>query len=220
MLASELISNEIPPLKTSDTGTTALELMEDFKISELPIVNNSTFLGLITEDDILDLDDGNQPIGNHTLSTEKAFVYSFEHVFEIIGKMAALKCSVLPVLNEENNYLGVISRETIIENISNIGAMKEPGGVLQLELNVNDYSLAEIAGIVESNNAQILSSYIFTHVDSTKMDVTLKINRTDLGAIIQTFARYNYTITASYHKSKMEDELRGRYNEFIHFMNM
>ena len=74
MLARELISDEIPALKTSDTGNMALELMEEYKLTELPIVNNTDFLGLITENDILDFDDPNAPIGNHILSLEKPAV--------------------------------------------------------------------------------------------------------------------------------------------------
>lgn len=220
MLAIELISDEIPPLKTSDTGETALRLMEEYKLSELPIVNHNRFLGLISEGDILDLNHPEEPIGNHSLSLETPYVNQFEHVYEVISKMAEKKLSVLPVLDEESNYLGLICQEVLMHNISKLAAMKDPGGILQLELNVNDYSLAEIAGIVESNGAKILSSYIFTHDDSTKMDVTVKINKTDLTAIIRTFERYNYTVAASFHKSEYEDDIKKRYDAFIHYLNM
>ena len=220
MIAIDLISDEIPPIKTSDTGSLALQYMEDFKLNELPIVNNQIFLGLITESDIYDLNDPNMPIGNHSLSLDKGFVYGHEHVFEIIGKMAAKKLSVLPVLDEENNYLGVISREILIDRISQLGAMKDPGGILQLEVNVNDYSLSEIARIVESNDARVLSSYLYVHEDSTKMDVTIKINQTNLGAIIQTFERYNYTIVGTFHKGETDDDMKKRYDAFLHYLNM
>jgi hypothetical protein len=134
--------------------------------------------------------------------------------------MATQKLSVLPVLNDDKQYLGLICLTTLIEKMSNLAAMKDPGGILQLEINVNDYSLSEIANIVESNGAKILSSYIITHDDSTKMDVTIKINKTDLSAIIQTFERYNYTVVASFHKSEMEDDMKKRYDAFIHYLNM
>lgn len=220
MIAIDLISDEIPPIKTSDSGSLALQYMEDFKLKELPIVNNSIFLGLITEDDIYDLADPETPIGNHSLSLDKGFVYQHEHVFEIIGRMAAKKLSVIPVLDDKNNYLGVISQETIIDRISILGAVKDPGGILQLEMNVNDYSLSEISRIVESNGAKILSSYIYAHEDSTKMDVTIKINKTNLGPIIQTFERYNYTLVGTFHKDEADDDLKKRYDAFLHYLNM
>lgn len=220
MIAIQLISDEIPPLKTSDTGSLALQFMEDFKLKELPIVNNTNFLGLITEGDIYDMDDPEMPIGAHKLSLEKAFVYQHEHVFEVIGKIAAKKLSALPVLDDKDNYLGVISLEILIEKMSELGAMKDPGGILVLNMNVNDYSLSEIARIVESNGAKILSSYIYTDAESTSMDVTIKINQTNLSAIIQTFERYNYNVLGTYHKDDLEDDLKKRYDAFLHYLNM
>jgi len=220
MLARNLISDEIPPLKTSDTGSVALQWMEDFKLTELPIVNNTTFLGLIRESDILDLNDPEAPIGNHNLSLDKISVNQYEHIYEVLQKISSLKLSLIPILDDEENYLGVISLPLLIESISKLAAIRDVGGILQLELNVNDYSLSEIASIVESNGAKILSSYIHTHDDSTKMDVTIKINKTDLSPIIQTFERYNYTVAASFHKSDSEDELKKRYDAFIHYLNM
>ena len=220
MLAIELISDEIPALKTSDTGTIALQWMEDYKLTELPIVNNKEFLGLITESDILDLADPDMPIGNHKLSIETPSVHAAEHIYEVLSKISTLHLSLIPILDDDKNFLGVITLPILIDSISNLAAIKDVGGILQLEVNQNDYSLAEIASIVESNGAKILSSYIHTHDDSIKMDVTIKINNTDLSPIIQTFERYNYTVAASFHKSEMQDELKRRYNQFIHYLNM
>ena len=89
-----------------------------------------------------------------------------------------------------------------------------------LELNLHDYSLSEISRIVESNDAKILSLYISSHMDSTKLEVTIKINRTDLSAIIQTFNRYNYTIKASFHQSEYVDDLKDRFDSFMSFLNI
>lgn len=220
MLAIDLISEEVPPLKESDTGKVALNWMDDFHFAQLPVIKGSHFLGLITEDDIMDENDEAKPLGKYKLEFKKVYVHQYEHVYEVIGKMSAAKLRVMPVLDEEAKYLGCISIDTIIDKISNLAAMKDPGGILQLELNVNDYSLSEISNIVESNGAKILSSYIITHDDSTKMDVTIKINRTDLSSIIQTFERYNYTIAASYHKSEMEAEVKRKFEAFLHYLNM
>jgi len=220
MLAIDLISDEISPLGISDTGNTALQLMEDFKLTELPIVNDSEFLGLLKESDVLDMNDLDGAIGDQKLALERPVIFASEHIYEVLGKMSVFKLSLVPILDEENQYVGVITMPILIESISNLAAIRELGGILQLELNINDYSLSEIASIVESNGAKILSSYIHTHDDSTKMDVTIKINKTDLSPIIQTFNRYNYTVAASFHKSEMEDQMKKRYNEFMNYLNM
>jgi CBS domain-containing protein len=221
MLAKEMMSEIVPALKTSDTGFQALTWMDVFRISHLPIVNNSEFLGLISDKDIYNLNMADEPIGNHNLSLFSPFVYENQHIYEVIELVSRLKLSAVPVLDHNNNYLGIITLNELIDRFAELPALKHPGGILVLELNVNDYSLSQISQIVESNDAKILSLYISSSEDSTKMDVILKINRTDLSSIIQTFERYDYTIKASYLKDNETDSLiKNRYELFMRYLNV
>jgi hypothetical protein len=96
-----------------------------------------------------------------------------------------------------------------------------PGGVIVLELNTNDYSLAQIARIVEDNDAKILSSHVASVANSFKIEVTLKINQTDLTSILQSFQRFDYTIKASFQGSnRQEDVLRKNYDQFMLYLNV
>ena len=220
MYARELISEDIPPLKTSDTGERALAWMDEFRVSHLPIVNNVDFLGLISESDILDFNSSSEPIGGHSLNLSRPYVFDYQHTYDVLKVMSSLKLSVIPVLNDKDQYLGLIHLSTLLQHFAEMASMKESGGLLVLELNSHDYSLSEIARIVESNDAKILSSYISSQIDSTKLEVTIKINRTDLSAIIQTFNRYNYTIKASFHQSEYVDDLKDRFDSFMSFLNI
>jgi hypothetical protein len=220
MYARELISEDIPPLKTSDTGERALTWMDEFRVSHLPIVNNVDFLGLISESDILDFNSSSEPIGGHSLNLSRPYVFDYQHTYDVLKVMSSLKLSVIPVLNDKEQYLGLIHLSTLLQHFAEMASMKESGGLLVLELNSHDYSLSEIARIVESNDAKILSSYISSQIDSTKLEVTIKINRTDLSAIIQTFNRYNYTIKASFHQSEYVDDLKDRFDSFMSFLNI
>jgi signal-transduction protein with cAMP-binding, CBS, and nucleotidyltransferase domain len=220
MYARELISDDIPPLKTSDTGERALAWMDEFRVSHLPIVNSVDFLGLISESDILDFNSSSEPIGGHSLNLSRPFVYDYQHTYDVLKVMSSLKLSVIPVLNDKDQYLGLIHLSTLLQHFAEMASMKESGGLLILELNLHDYSLSEISRIVESNDAKILSLYISSHMDSTKLEVTIKINRTDLSAIIQTFNRYNYIIKASFHQSEYVDDLKDRFDSFMSFLNI
>jgi acetoin utilization protein AcuB len=221
MLAKELISDVIPPLKTSDTGVKALYWMDIFRISHLPIVNNSEFLGLISDADIYDMNSPDQPIGNHNLSLFSPFIMDAQHVYEAIELISKLKLSIVPVLDHDKNYLGMITAQRLMQYMGDMFAIKNPGGILVLELNSNDYSLTQIAQIVEGNDAKILSMYITSPPDSVKMDLTLKINRIDLSAIIQTFTRFDYTIKARFTEDEEMDILySNRFEQFMHYLNI
>lgn len=220
MLAKELISNEIIPLKTSDTGLYAQKAMEEFKVSHLPIVNNIDFLGLITEEDVFLLNDPGEPIGNHPLSLATPYVDQYQHVYDVVLLIANEKLTLVPVLNKSNHYLGVITLQDLVGHFGHITAVQNPGGIIVLELNENDYSMAEIAQIIESNDAKILSSYITSHQDSTKVEVTLKINKINIYPILQTFNRYNYIVIASFSETNYKNDLMDRYNSLMTYLNL
>ncbi len=221
MLAKDLISDLIPSIRTSDAGSKALTLMETFRVSHLPIVNNIEFLGLISDSDIYDLNMIDEPIGNHKLSLFSPFVNGDQHIYEVIEIASRLNLSVVPVLNENKHYLGLITQSDLLQYSSNLLAMKNPGGILVLEMNQTDYSLSQISQIVESNDAKILSIYVSSSEDTTKMNVTLKINRNDLSPIIQTFLRYEYNIKASFMEDEeLESFYKNRYEQFMRYLNV
>jgi len=194
MVAKDLISEVIPSLKTSDLGQAALNWMEIFRISHLPIVNNQEFLGLISDTDIYDMNQPDEPIGNHSLTLFKPYVTTEQHIFEVIGLASRLKLSVIPVLDSKNHYKGVITSNDLIRHIAGISSMDQPGGIIVIELIERDYSLSQIAQIVEGNNVKVLSMYVTSSPGSTKLEVTLKVNTGELVSVIRTFERYNYEV--------------------------
>jgi len=221
MLAKDLLSEVVPALRTSDTGLRALSWMEIFRISHLPIVNDQEFLGLISDTDIYDLNMAEEPIGNHKLSLFSPFVVYNQHIYDVMKLVAENRLTVVAVLNEKKEYLGLITLSELLYHFAELSALKDPGGLIVLELNQNDYSLTHIAQIVEGNDAKILSAYVTSPDQSTELEVTLKINRTDLTPIVQTFNRYNYNIKASYMEDQnMDSFYSNRYDSFMRYLNI
>lgn len=220
MIARDLINAELTPLKTSDSGLDAINLMDDFKVSHLPVVNHNEFLGLIAETDILESCNPEASIGSMKLSLNRSFVSDDQHLFDLIKIMDEQKLSLLPVLDSKNKFIGSLTRACLVSGIARMTSIENPGGIIVLGMSVSDYSLAQIAQIVESNEARILSSYITSHADSTKMEVTLKINKIDLRAILQTFNRYEYELVASYSESQIDDTLQDRYDSLMRYLDL
>ena len=126
MLAKDLMSDILPALRTSDTGLKALSYMDVFRVAHLPIVNNKEFLGLISDKDIYDLNMAEEPIGNHTLSLIRPFVLQNQHIYEVIELAARLDLSVIPVLDEHNNYVGIITQNILMKFFSELLSIKNP----------------------------------------------------------------------------------------------
>ncbi|PYF72536.1 CBS domain-containing protein [Pedobacter nutrimenti] len=220
MLASELISNAIPPLKTSDSVQKALDRLSEFKLYHMPIVNETQFLGLVAEEELIEIRDQEQAIGSLALTILNPFVYQDAHVYDVIRLFDQLHLSVVPVLDYKKNYLGIISIHSLIGFTAEIYAVKEPGGIIVLEISNRNNSLSHMAQIVEGDNAQILSSYVQSFPDSTKLEVTLKINKTELSGIIASFERYNYQVKAVFNSTSTDHGTEDRYNSLMNYLNV
>ena len=220
MFASELISNSIPPLRTTDTVHTALDRMVELKLSHLPVINDAQYLGVIAEDELLQVRNVEEPIGALSLTILNAFVFQDVHVYDVIRIFHQLQLSVVPVLDYKNNYLGAISIHSLLDYTSEIYAVKEPGGIIVLEISNRNNSLSHMAQIVEADNAQILSSYVQAFPDSTRVEVTLKINKTGLSSIIASFERYDYQVKAVFNSTITDNGTEDRYNSLMNYLNV
>ena len=220
MRAIDLITEEIPPLTHSDTGEKALNWMEEFKVSHLPVLKSGNFVGVISESDILDKMDLDKTLDELFQHLPRPYVIASDHIYQILSRISELKLSVIPILDDKENYIGCTTVQHLMSLIANTGSIKENGGILVLEMAHSDYSMAQIAQIVESNDAKILSSYIMSSPDSTNIEVTLKINKIELDAIIRTFERYDYIIKASFQKSVYQEDLIYRYDALMNYLNL
>lgn len=218
MRAIEMLSEEIPPLLHTDSGDKVLLWMDEFKVSHLPVLKNGNFVGVVSESAVLDHLNLESDLDHLFDHLPRPFVFEDTHIYDVLLRISNEKLTVLPVLNEAEEYKGSISIYGIMSILSNFGSLSEHGGILVLEMNSNDYSLAQIAQIVESNNAKILSSFITSSEDSTRLEVTLKINVSNLSAVIQTFERYEYTVKDVIQDKDAESDLRRRYEALLNFM--
>lgn len=221
MIAQNLLSEVVPSLRLTDSGQKALNWMEIFRISHLPVVDGKELIGLISDKIIYDLNVTDNPVGDYVEHLLSPHVHTDQHIYEVFSAISVLKLSAVPVLDLHHEYCGVITVFDLAQKFADLVAVREPGGVIVLELNSIDYSLSQIAQIVEGNDAKILSFYVNQAEDSKMMDITLKINVVDLSSIIQTFVRYDYNIKAVYmDESIIQNLYDDRYDQLIKFMNI
>lgn len=219
MLAKELISKVVPPLRPSDEVARALAWMDEFKVSHLPVVDGNEFLGLISEDNILDGEKDDTVIASKNRFSDGAISAS-QHIYNVIRKLAATDLSVIAVIDAEGAYMGCITLSDLVAKFDELAVVNQPGAIIVIGLNKNDYSLAQVAHVVESNNARILSSYIFERPETGMLELTLKVNQEEASAIIQSLDRYDYQVIAHFQESAHLEDLKGRYDELMRYINI
>ena len=221
MLAKDLLSDVVPALKTSDTGLDALSWMEVFRVSHLPIVNNANFLGLISDTDIYDLNKAEEPLGAHELSLMRPYVFYYQHIYDVIELASRLKLTVIPVLDENKEYMGVITQSDLLQKFADLIAAHTPGGIIELELNEKDYSLAELSRIIEDSDAKVLSFYVSKTDPDDRLNITIKLNRNDIQPVLNAFDRYGYQVKTTYVGEGVNDiKARENYDALMRYLNI
>lgn len=220
MLVKDLISTDIPPLKVSDEAKKALEWMDEFKVSHLPVIDKTQYIGIISDAEILDNISPSDPLSKIRRTLGKPFIFEHLHAYEALKMYALLKISVIPVIDSKERYVGVVTIQRLLDYLSEITAAQEPGSLIVLELSQRDYSLSQIAQIAETNNAKILSLFLTPRTDSTELEITIKLSVQDVSAVLQTFERFGYTVKASFSQSNQRTALKDRYDALMHYLNI
>ncbi len=220
MIAQILIKDTVPPLLSSDSGDRALAWMEQFGLRYLPVIENGRFLGIISESSLLVLKDRSGAISTLDLPLDRACIYSHQHIYDALKFATGHRYPVVPVLDEEDQYAGLITIWDLLECIADVNAVNAEGGIIQLEIERRDYMLSEIAQLVEAHDASIISVSAVPAADHLKTEVTIKVNRVDLTRILAALTRYNYKITGHYHQSEFSEDLQERYDAFMKYLNI
>jgi acetoin utilization protein AcuB len=199
MIAEELLNHMIPPLKVSDPASKAAKWLEEFHVGQLPVLENRQYRGLITEADLLDYEDSDQPLTSVPFGFADVHVQHDQHFYTVMELAIQNKIQLVPVLDDQREYLGVV---TVGDTLAAFGQMPiavGQGGIVVMSMAERDYSLTQISRYVEENNAKILSAHVAQDEhDPYKIRLTLKLNTPDLSRIVATLERFGYVITAQF----------------------
>jgi len=220
MTAKSLIALDIPSLSVEQTGRDAFHLLSDYHVKHLPVVDDGKLVGLLSEEDIFNhkLYD---PISSYDLSLMRRFaVRENEHIFEVMRVMGEHRLTVIPVIDDEGNYVGLVSQNDLLRFFANTASFTESGAVLVLEMPRRDYSLATITRIVEAEDVKVLNSFVTSAPDPEDVEVTLKLNRHDLGRVISSLERHGYEVKEIFGELEHSDGMRERYESLMNYLNV
>lgn len=219
MLTASLAQKGLPLLHLEDTVSFALQCMEDFDVQHLVVVKEDYFLGILAKSDLLDT---NETFTIESLSELflKIGVAANAHFLTALNLFTNHQLSLLPVLNDQQECIGVITNVQLNDALAHFLEVAKPGAILVLSVSPYQYSLSEMSRIVESNNAQIL--HLNTYFDETNgnLVVTLKLNKDEAGAIIATFERYDYQILHYFGITPLNNDIENHYHNLMNYLDV
>jgi predicted transcriptional regulator len=219
MNIDQLISPLVPTLLPSDTANHALELMEDTDLAELPVVLEEGYVALVQEHDLQDWDKPEEVLSAGALMNYKPAIAASSHPFEGMRIMHQMNLSVLPVIDHEQKYIGSVTKDKLLAYMTENSGIDNPGGIIVLEIPPRNYTLYEIARICENEDVIILNLQVHTG-DQGMLEVTLKLNRSSLDAVVSSFERHSYRVKEVYGDENKKDDITDKYNLLMNYLNM
>ncbi|MDZ4794006.1 MAG: CBS domain-containing protein [Bacteroidota bacterium] len=220
MLTRELLSQTLPFLHLQDKVYQVLQLMNDNNVTHLPIVDGEKFIGLISEEDLLQAENDRAPLTELQQSFSDISVKGDEHFLKAVQLAAESGVSVVPVVSEENDLVGTLAYNELLKFSSTFMSLSEPGGLIVLEMESNQYSFGEISKIVETNDAQITQLNTSNDAETGLMQVTLRVNKPEVSDIVATFQRYEYNVKYFFGEELYGNELRSNYDNLMNYLKI
>ena len=220
MLNIELINNNIPRLQLYDSVSKALQLVNDFRLTHLPVVTDDKFLGLISEDDLRDAISDKIPVELLQEHFIQATVRENEHFLNAVNCSNKFETNVVPVVNEDRELEGVITTIELLQILGNFAGANEIGGIIVLEMERSQFALSEISRIVESNDATIYHLNTTIHPETGMFTVTIHINKKEIAAIVATFERYEFDVIYYFGNEHFENEIHANYRHLMNYLDI
>ncbi len=218
MDAQDSIVNDIQPF---DVSSKIKEVRDAFKkhiYSHLPVMKDGHYLGCISETDAHTFENSKQ-LTDFEYALEPFRVYENTNWLDILEAFALHGANIMPVLGEENKYLGYYELTSVMSLFNNTPFLNETGGILVVEKGLQDYSFSEVCQIVESNGTKILGAFI-SNIENGTVQITIKIGHTGMNSIVQTFRRYNYTVVSKHEEDKFLEDLKERSEYLDKYLNI
>lgn len=220
MIDLSLVSDTVPPVHSDDSLTKVLNAMRGYNVSQLPVVDDKKYVGVVTMDELLSVNDQAQLLKDSNVILRKAYVLRTAHFFDMLRVALDYNVRIVPVVDEDHQYLGLISSETCMRAFAMLNSVKDAGAVIELEIPLKDFLLSEVTRIVEDNESRILCLYTNINQHDMTVLVTMKVNTTEVATMIASFERFEYVVKGVHNDTEYSEGLKDRYDAFMRYLNI
>lgn len=215
---NDYINNDFKALNSQETIADVQDFFADVSYTHFSVIEEGIYIGCIAADDV-DTFDSDKKIIDYKYALEGFFARKNMIWLDVLEVFAKNHSNIVPVLDEENKYTGYYELEDIVRFFHETPFLREQGGIIVVEKNMDDYSMSQITQIVESNNGKLLGLFI-SEVNSNKVQITIKIAMGGMNEIIQTFRRYNYEIVSEHQEDNYLNSLKERSDYLDKYLNI
>ncbi|WP_293932058.1 CBS domain-containing protein [Sphingobacterium sp. UBA6645] len=220
MFIGEIITTLYTELRPSDTVDFALNKVNELHFHQLPVVKGKEYHGLLTEEDLLSVEDESDLISEVKITLPFIYLYDYQHIYDALQYLETYQYDILPVLNKQNQYVGAVTQTDLLRAINQTISNQEKGAIIVLEMEDRDNSLTHVAHIIESENTKILNTGVRPIENSTKVELTIKVNKNNISSVLASLWRHDYVVKASFNDGTDQNDIQERYNLLMNYLNI
>lgn len=215
---NDFINRDFRAIDSRERIAEAQDFFADHHFSHFPVTQEGVYIGSLSGEDVETFEAG-KAVDDYRFSLEGFFARTSMSWFDVLEVFARNNTNVAPVLDDKSQYMGYYELAEVIRFFNETPFLKEPGGVIIVEKSMADFSMGQIAQIVESNNGRLLGAFISkTTVDA--LQITLKVGSGSVNEIIQTFRRYDYEIISQHDEDHYLRSLQERSDYLDRYLNI
>ncbi len=213
MFAGQFVTSKILPIQQSTSIGEVQSIFLDTEQKLLPLLAADKIVGWLSAQQVLQSLDLDAPISTLALPREPKMEVTIDtHFFELVRIFSESNSKQLLVTDGNDTYVGLILADELGMQWHEQTYLKSPGAILVLEMDWIQYSLAEIARIVESNEVKILQVVLQKKSEeSAQLKIALKLDRYEIGGLLAAFERYGYQIIYKFTGDNESDSFEDRY---------
>ena len=207
------------PLRKTDTVAAAIDFMAEQGVTELPILdktgvyNYARMMLLASVKGTSKLEDV-VPFNPHAPK-----VLESQHLYEIIPVFSSAELQILAVVNENQEFIGMIDQKNLHKRISQSLTYRGLGAVISVLSHDKDFAPSQIMRLVEENGAKVLGMMV-EHSENHELLISLKLNTTLVKGIVATFQRFNYKVVGCYLAEDMNSGQEKEYDSVLKFFDI
>ncbi len=216
---SQMLESSMITVDLHDTVSHAMELMDEAKIEHIPVLDGLQYLGMVAFDELEDTDSQAEVISiQHRFI--KPLVRTGDHFLQALRVRSKFHIDQVPVVNENNEWEGVIGTIKMLDQISLLSGVSASGSMIVLEMPGHDYAPGEINRLVESNDAMIMQLNSIQDQHTGMMQVVLRINKEEISDVVATFQRHEYQVIYYYGDESYDNSLQKNLDHLMNYLNL
>lgn len=215
---NDLINQQNEPIQITDSVIDLENIFLDYEYTHYPILEDTIFIGSFSKEDA-EFFNTNEKLHEYKHQLCRFYVRKNMNWFDVFEEFAKNNSNILPVLDENNNYIGFYELDEVLYFLNETPFLKESGSILVVEKNSTSFSISQICQIIESNNAKILGVFI-SNIENNNVQATIKMSTININEIIQTFRRYEYDIVSDHQEDTYLNNLKERSDYLDKYLNI